>query len=56
KQTGAIVVRILNGEKAGDIDINVAAGTDLVINPAAAEKIGLTLPKSIVDRATKVIK
>ncbi|MCX5569819.1 ABC transporter substrate-binding protein [Kaistia nematophila] len=56
KQTGAIVVRILNGEKAGDIDINVAAGTDLVINPAAAEKIGLTLPKSIIDRATKVIK
>jgi putative ABC transport system substrate-binding protein len=56
KQTGAVVVRILNGEKPGDIDINVAAGTDLVINPAAAEKIGLTLPKSVVDRATKVIK
>ena len=56
KQTGAIVVRILNGEKAGDIDIEVAAGTDLVINPGAAEKISLTLPKSVVDRATKVIK
>jgi putative ABC transport system substrate-binding protein len=56
KQTGAIVVRILNGEKPGDIPVDVAAGTDLVINPGAAEKIGLELPKSVVDRATKVIK
>jgi len=56
KQTGAVVARILNGEKPGDIPVKIAAGTDLVVNLVAAKKMGVELPQSVVDRATKVIK
>jgi len=55
KQTGEVVVRILKGEKPGDIAVEVAKGTDLVVNKSAAQKIGLELPESVVSRATKVI-
>lgn len=56
KQTGEVVVRILKGEKPGDIPVRVAAGTDLVINKAAAAKMGVTIPESVVSRATSVVE
>ncbi len=56
KQTGEVVVRVLKGEKPGDIPVRVAAGTDLVINKAAAAKMGVTFPESITKRATKTIE
>ncbi len=56
RQTGEVVVRILKGEKPGDIAVKVAAGTDLVINKAAAAKMGVTLPEAVVGRATRVIE
>ena len=56
KQTGQIVVRVLKGEKPGDIPVRVAAGTDLVINKKAAAKMGVTFPESITSRATKTIE
>ncbi|PRD44510.1 ABC transporter permease [Phyllobacterium phragmitis] len=56
KQTGAIVARVLNGEKPGDIPVKIAAGTDLVVNLVAAKKMGVEIPQAVVDRATKVIK
>lgn len=56
KQTGAVVVRVLKGEAPGDIPVRVAAGTDLVINKTAAEKIGLTFPETVLSRATRVIE
>lgn len=54
KQTGAVVVRVLKGEKPGDIPVKIAAGTDLVVNKSAAAKMGVTLPESVLKRA-KVI-
>lgn len=56
KQTGEIVIRVLKGEKPGDIPVRVAAGTDLVINKKAAAKMGVTFPESITSRATKTIE
>lgn len=56
KQTGDVVVRILKGEKPGDIAVKVADGTDLVINKQAAASMGVTLPESVLKRATKVIE
>ncbi|MGU3574018.1 ABC transporter substrate-binding protein [Brucellaceae bacterium C25G] len=55
KQTGAVVARILKGEKPGDINVEVAKGTDLVVNLSAAKKMGIELPQTVVDRATKKI-
>ncbi|RXT17024.1 ABC transporter permease [Rhizobium leguminosarum] len=56
KQTGEIVVRVLKGENPGDIAVKTAAGSDLVVNKAAAVKMGVTLPQSVLSRATKVIE
>ncbi|MEN3388107.1 ABC transporter substrate-binding protein [Brucella melitensis] len=55
KQTGAIVVKILKGEKPGDIAVDIAKGTDLVINLGAAKKIGVEFPQAVIDRATSKI-
>ncbi|PCJ91830.1 MAG: ABC transporter permease [Hyphomicrobiales bacterium] len=56
KQTGAVVVRILKGEKPGDISVLIASGTDLVVNPGAAARMGITLPEALVARANKIIE
>jgi len=56
KQTGEVVVRILKGENPGDIAVKVAAGTDLVVNKAAAAKMGVEVPESVLSRATRVIE
>lgn len=56
KQTGEVVARILKGENPGDIAVKIAAGSDLVINKQAAEKMGVTLPESVVSRASRVIE
>ncbi|EFM58536.1 ABC transporter periplasmic substrate-binding protein [Brucella sp. BO2] len=55
KQTGAVVVKILKGEKPGDIAVDIAKGTDLVINLGAAKKMGVEFPQAVIDRATSKI-
>lgn len=54
-ETGEIVARILKGEKPGDIAAVHAKGTDLYINPTSAAAMGVTIPESVVKRATKVV-
>jgi len=54
-QTGEIVVRVLMGEDPGAIPVRVAQGTDLVVNPAAAEAQGVMLPQAVIDRASNVV-
>ena len=56
RQTGDIVVRILDGEKAGSIDVKLATGTDLFVNPKMAARMGVEVPEAVLTRATKVIK
>lgn len=56
KQTGEIVVRVLKGENPGDIPVKTAAGSDLVVNKAAAAKMGVTLPQSVLSRANRIIE
>ncbi|MHA2937449.1 ABC transporter substrate-binding protein [Vibrio sp. RC27] len=55
-QTADYVAAVLEGTDPGSIDVKVATGSDVVINKAAAEKLGLVIPASIVDRATKIIE
>lgn len=56
RQTGEIVVRILKGEKPGSIDVKMAKGTNLYVNPKMAKMMGIKIPVSVLARATKVIK
>jgi len=56
RQTGEIVVRILKGEKAGDIDVKMAKGTNLFVNPKMAQRMGIDVPSTVLARATKIIE
>ncbi|HSK39800.1 MAG TPA: ABC transporter substrate-binding protein [Arenibaculum sp.] len=56
RQTGDVVVRILNGEKPGDIPVRVAQGSDLVVNLKAAADQGIEIPQSVLERASKVVE
>jgi putative ABC transport system substrate-binding protein len=56
RQTGEIVVEVLDGADPGSIPGRIASGSDLVVNPAAAEAMGVTIPQSVMDRASRVIE
>ncbi|GGB84049.1 ABC transporter substrate-binding protein [Marinobacterium zhoushanense] len=56
RQTGAVVVRILKGEKAGDIPVRVAVGSDLYVNTGMAKRMGVEIPQSVLKRTTKVVQ
>ena len=56
RQTGKIVVRVLNGENPGDIPVEGVEITELYVNPGAAAKMGVTIPQSVIDRAKEVVK
>ncbi|WP_345797976.1 ABC transporter substrate-binding protein [Castellaniella sp. MT123] len=55
-QTGALVVRILKGEKPGDIASETSAKQELYVNLSAAKKQGVTLSDTLVKSAAKVIQ
>ena len=56
RQTGKIVVRILNGEKPGDIAVQGVEITELFVNLSAARKMGVTIPEAVVARAKEVVE
>ncbi len=56
EQTGRIVVRILKGEKPGDIKPETSSKTELFVNPGAAEKQGVKLSQALIQSAAQVIK
>jgi len=55
-QTGNYVAAVLNGEKIENLPAKTALSDQIIVNEKAAKKIGFSVPKSIVDRATKIIK
>lgn len=56
KDTAKLAVEILkNGKKAGDLPVSFQTELDLVVNPAAAQKQGTTIPAAVVSRAAKTV-
>ncbi|MFT0531857.1 ABC transporter substrate-binding protein [Castellaniella hirudinis] len=55
-QTGNLVVRILKGEKPGDIPSETSAKPELFVNPAAAEKQGVVLSDALLKSAAEIVK
>ena len=56
RETGKIVVRILNGEKAGAIPVYTPQVLDLYVSPKHAKEQGITLPQAVLDKAKEVVE
>lgn len=51
-----LVVRVLNGQPAGDLPIEQPTRFELVVNLKAAKALGITIPQSVLVRADEVIQ
>lgn len=57
EQTADMAVKILKGEaQPGDMPVEVQADMKLVINTKAAEKMGVEIPQSMLDRAGELVE
>ena len=56
KQTGRMVVRILEGEQPGSIAVEHSNNLSLFVNPQAASKQGVTLSQELIDSAAEIIQ
>jgi putative tryptophan/tyrosine transport system substrate-binding protein len=56
RQTGAIVVRVLEGERPGEIAVQGVEITELHLNRAASEAMGVHLPAAALARAKRIIE
>ena len=56
EQTGRMVVRILKGEKPGDIKSETSSKLELFVNPGAAEKQGVKLSDALIKSAAQVVQ
>lgn len=54
-QTGKMVVRVLKGEKPGDIAVEQVEKLELHVNLGSATKMGITIPETVVAKANRVI-
>jgi len=56
EQTARMVVRILNGEKPGDIKVETSSQLELYVNPGAAKKQGITLSEELIQSAAHIVE
>ncbi|HEY8369799.1 MAG TPA: ABC transporter substrate-binding protein [Thermodesulfobacteriota bacterium] len=56
RQTGQLVLRILEGAKPGDLPVQGVEITELHVNPEAAKRMGVTLPQAVLSEAKVVVQ
>ena len=52
----AYVVKILNGEKPGDLLVQQPTRYDVIVNLQTAKTLGITVPPAILSQADEVIE
>jgi putative tryptophan/tyrosine transport system substrate-binding protein len=55
RQSAALAVRVMRGERPADMPFQAVGKTRLVVNPSAARRIGLTLPPDLVAKADEIV-
>jgi len=53
-QTSDYVAAVLEGKPVSSLPAKVALGSDLAVNRAAANRLGITVPDTILDRAARI--
>jgi putative ABC transport system substrate-binding protein len=56
RQAGEVMVKVLRGDRPGDVPIERPARFELIVNRKTAASLGLTVPRSLLARADKVIE
>jgi putative ABC transport system substrate-binding protein len=56
RRAAGYVVRVLNGERAGDLPVQQPDHYNLIINVKAAKALGITIPPALLVQATEVIE
>ncbi len=51
-----MAAKVLRGEKVADLDTIRMTELDLYLNPEAAKLQGVTIPESLLEKATRIIK
>ncbi len=55
RQSAAMAVRVMRGERPADMPFQAVARTRLIVNPSAARRIGITIPPDLVAKADEVV-
>lgn len=55
RQTGAIVARILEGEKPAEISVETVDNMELYLNLSAAKRMGVEVPQALRESAKEII-
>ncbi|MBN2178679.1 MAG: ABC transporter substrate-binding protein [Deltaproteobacteria bacterium] len=53
-EAGKLAARILRGEKAADIAVTRCPITIIYLSPKAAERMGISIPANVLERATEI--
>jgi putative ABC transport system substrate-binding protein len=54
--TGQVAIRVLNGEKPGEIAVASAPVTSLSLNPKSAKLMGVELPGDLMAQAARIVE
>lgn len=56
KRSAGLANKILKGTRAGDIPVEQVTRLELVVNQASVKALGLTLPRTVLARANRVLE